>query len=145
MQAFNFLYEKFESKLQAWKGRLLSLAGRLVLIRSVLMSILIYFMATTKTPKKVINGITGTIRRFFWGKPEKERYMAYIAWKKILCPIEGGLGLRCLDTINDALLTKFLWRLASDSSSLWATQIRAKYLPRSKLWHSKRTSTCTVF
>lgn len=64
-QAYNFLSEKVEAKLQAWKGRLLSPAGRLILVKSVLMSIPVYFMGKVKLPKKVTDGLTGTIRRFF--------------------------------------------------------------------------------
>lgn len=78
-QAFDFLIEKFSCKLQLWQSKLLSHAGRLVLIQSVLQSLPIYYMATAQIPKSVLNEITSLIRRFFWGKVEKQRYMAYVA------------------------------------------------------------------
>lgn len=40
---------------------------------------------------------------------------------------------------------KFLWRLASGSGALWVQVVRAKYLLRSELWLSKRTTRCTQF
>lgn len=57
----------------------------------------------------------------------------------------GGLGLRDLSIMNSALLMKLLWRIAFGSEALWATQLRAKYLPNSDLWHSRRTYRCTAF
>ena len=125
---------------------MLTQAGRLVLIKSVLQSIPIYFMATFKIPQKVISKISSLARRFFWGKVDKPRYMSLLAWEKLVKPIPmGGLGLRDMAVMNKALLLKMLWRLASGSDALWARQVREKYLPNSELWHSKRTSRCTGF
>lgn len=56
-----------------------------------------------------------------------------------------GLGFTDLQVMNDALLLKFLWRLASRSGALWVKVVKAKYLPRSELWLSKRLSRCTIF
>lgn len=144
--AYQFLIDKFSSKLQMWKSNILSPAGRLVLVRTVLMALPIYYMATSNIPKSVLNEITSIISRFFWGKVNKQRYLAYVAWDKITRPIEEGrLGLRDLEVINEALLLKFLWRLAGGSDSLWAMVVRAKYMPRSNLWDSKRDYRCTPF
>lgn len=89
-QAFDFLIEAFTSRLQSWKCKLLNQAGRIVLIRSVLQSVPIYYMATIKVPLGVINKLNTIIRQFFWGKMDKPRYMAMVAWDKITQPI--GLG-----------------------------------------------------
>lgn len=60
--------------------------------------------------------------------------MAYIGWDKITRPIVlGGLGFTNLNVVNDALLLKFLWRLASGTNALWAQVVKAKYMPRSEL------------
>lgn len=107
--SFNFLIEKFEGKLQMWKSALLSHAGRLVLIRTVLQAMPIYYMVTCRIPNSVINERTSIIRRFFWGKVEKRRYLAYVAWEKITMPVEmGGLGVRDLQAMNESLLMKIL-------------------------------------
>lgn len=145
-QAFDFLIEVVSSRLNSWKSKLLSQAGRIILIKSVLQAILIYFMATTMIPANVIKKLNALIRKFFWGKVDKQRYMALLAWEKISAPIGlGGLGLRDLSIMNKAMLMKMLWRMVMGSEALWAQQLRAKYLPRSHLWSSKRGSRCTGF
>lgn len=145
-QSFDFLIDKFANRLQMWKSRVLSHAGRLVLIRYVLQALPIYYMAISRIPKSVVNEITSIIRRFFWGKTGQQRFLAYVAWDRITEPLEeGGLGLRDLTTMNEALLMKFLWRLAAGSEALWVKLVKAKYMPRSDLWHSKRDYRCTQF
>lgn len=103
-------------------------------------------MATTKIPQGVLDKLTCLVRRFFWGKLDRTRYLALLAWDKITQPVTlGGLGLRDFRLMNSALLMKMLWRLASDSDTLWVKQLKGKYLPRSDLWHSQRKGRCTVF
>jgi hypothetical protein len=60
--AYNFIIDKFSSQLNAWKCRILSPAGRLVLIKSVLQSLPVYFMATAKFPNRVLNALTNLMR-----------------------------------------------------------------------------------
>lgn len=142
----DFLIESFSARLSAWKGHTLSPAGRLVLIKSTLQSIPVFYMSTSKIPTKVIKSLTAIMRGFFWGKGDKVRYLSYVAWDKICRPIEeGGLGVKDLTAFNEALLLKNLWKVASGEEALWVDLVRSKYLPRSVLWQSKRTYNCTSF
>lgn len=144
--AFNFLIDKFMHKLQAWKGRKMSPAGRLVMIKSALQSVPLYYFGTVKLPQGVLQKLTSIIRCFFWGKQVGERYLAYVAWDAITAPIElGGLGIRDLNCMNEAMLMKALWRITEKEETLWVKVVKAKYMPRSDLWTSKRTYNCTVF
>lgn len=144
--SYDFILEKFSNKLTAWKARLLTPAGRVVLIKSVLQSLPVYYMATERIPKKVLSALTSMIRRFFWGANDKDRFMAYVAWDKITQPLQnGGLAIRDLNVVNEALLMKALWKLASNSEAQWVMLVKAKYLPRSHLWNSKRTYNCSIF
>lgn len=125
---------------------MLTPAGILVLIKSVLLALPVYYMVNAKIPNQVLDEITSLIRRFFWGKLDKSKYMVYLAWDKIEMPIDcGGLGIRELSKINDTLILKFLWRLAAGSSALWVEVVKAKYLPKSELWLSARVYNCTNF
>lgn len=48
------LLDRVKSKLQVWKGKMLSYGGKEVLIRSMLQSIPIYILSTIISPKNVI-------------------------------------------------------------------------------------------
>lgn len=144
--SYDFILEKFSNKLTAWKARLLTPAGRVVLIKSVLQSLPVYYMATERIPKKVLSALTSMIRRFFWGANDKDIFMAYVAWDKITQPLQnGGLAIRDLNVVNEALLMKALWKLASNSEAQWVMLVKVKYLPCSHLWNSKRTYNCSIF
>lgn len=116
------------------------------MIRLVLQTLPVYYMATVKIPSGVIKTITALIRKFFWGKMDKSRYLAYVAWEEITNPIHmGGLGLRNLELTNEALLMKSLWKIASGNEAQWVNIVIAKYIPRSNLWQSKREYKCSAF
>ena len=143
--SFDFLIEKTSAKLQVWKAKLLTQAGRLVLIKAVLQAMPVYYMSTTVIPVSVIKALNALIRRFFWGSGDKARYLAYIAWDTICMPKEiGGLGVRDLKVVNEALIMKSLWKLLTNSPTPWVQLVLAKYLPRSYVWTSKRVYNCTV-
>ena len=55
--AFKFLIQKVDSKLHAWKARLLLPAGKFVLLKSVIESLAIYHMSTTLIHKSVLDKI----------------------------------------------------------------------------------------
>lgn len=145
-ESFDFLIDKFSSKLQIWKSKVLSQAGRLVVIKSVLQSLPVYYMATILLPVSVVKKLNALMRRFFWGAGDKTRYMAYISWDTITEPKDyGGLAVRDLGIFNEAMILKSLWKLATKTETLWVQLVIAKYIPRSELWHSKRNYNCSVF
>lgn len=145
-KAHEFLIDRVSDRLKMWKVKLLSQAARLVLIKATLQSLPVFYMATTKLPTKVTASLTNLMRRFFWGKMTQERYLAYVSWERICRPLEeGGLGLKELPIFNDAILMKYLCKLASGTMALWAQVVRAKYIPRSLLWHTARTYQCSIF
>ncbi|XP_039057386.1 uncharacterized protein LOC120200684 [Hibiscus syriacus] len=54
---FDFIFDKFRSKLNGWAARSLSLAGRITLTKSVLSAIPNYFMQVMPFPKRVYKNI----------------------------------------------------------------------------------------
>jgi len=55
---------KLKSRLSVWKGRFLSMAGRLCLIKSVLSAIPLYYLSLFKAPEVVCKSIIRIQRRF---------------------------------------------------------------------------------
>jgi hypothetical protein len=60
----NFIMESIQSKLAAWKGRLLNKAGRVTLAKLVLAAIPTYFMQQIWLPHSVCLGINKMVRNF---------------------------------------------------------------------------------
>ncbi|KAJ4819788.1 RNA-directed DNA polymerase (reverse transcriptase)-related family protein [Rhynchospora pubera] len=129
------LVERMNAKLAGWKSSMLSHAGRLVLIKSVLASLPVYYMTTEQIPKKWLKEMTGIIAKFFWGKVGKTRYMTFIAWEKICAPIDkGGLGVRNLNIVGEALFLKLVWDIISGEDKLWVKLCKAKYFHNEGCW-----------
>jgi len=58
---------KLKARLNVWKGRFLSMAGRICLIKSVLTAIPLYYLSLFRAPVAVYKSITRIQRRFLWG------------------------------------------------------------------------------
>lgn len=129
------LVDKFQKKLSGWKANLLSHAGRLTLIKTVLFSLPVYYMSVAKLPQRTIQALTASIRRFLWGKMHQDRYISLIGWSKVCAGWEdGGLEIRDLGLFNEALLLKLVWQVAADVDKIWVQIFKAKYYPRKGLW-----------
>jgi hypothetical protein len=119
--------ERFEKRLNSWKGKHLSIGGKLTLINSVLSSLPMYMMSFFAIPRGVLKKIDYFRSRFFWQQEEKRKYR--LAKWSILCQPkdQGGLGIRNLDIQNTALLSKWLYKLLTTDGT-WQELIRNKYL-----------------
>jgi hypothetical protein len=97
--------------LSSWKGKLLSIEGRLVLINSVLSNMVLYMLSFFHLPKGVLNRLDFFHSRFFCqGDSEKKKYRM-AKWSVVCRPKDqGGLGIQDLEVKNTALLGKWLFR-----------------------------------
>ncbi|CAN1151754.1 Putative ribonuclease H protein At1g65750 [Linum perenne] len=116
-----------ERKLETWKARFLSFGARLTMVKSVLASLPVYFMSLFKAPASVTNSLERLQRRFLWsGVGEKER-IHWISWSKVKTARElGGLGVQDLQSLNLALLSKWVWRFGTERSAWWRCLIKVK-------------------
>ncbi|MFS8003872.1 putative reverse transcriptase domain, fatty acid desaturase domain, acyl-CoA desaturase [Helianthus anomalus] len=120
------VFDIFESRLSLWKAAVLSIGGRVTLIKSVLGSLPNYFFSLYKAPVGVINKLEAIIRKFLWGGSGGDKKLSWVAWDRVASPIDcGGLGIRSLDSINRSLLLKWGWRFKVDNDSLWVKVISA--------------------
>jgi hypothetical protein len=62
---WKMIEEKFEKKLSGWKGKMMSVGGRLVLINSVLTSLAMFMLSFFEVPKGVIERLDYFRSRFF--------------------------------------------------------------------------------
>ncbi|KAK9047824.1 hypothetical protein SSX86_033214, partial [Deinandra increscens subsp. villosa] len=123
--------QKFETRLSAWKSKMLSFGGKATLLKNVLGSLPLYYMSLFRAPLCVLNELESIRRKFFWGRSDSGGKICWIAWDRILAPKnKGGLGIGSLNIANLALLSKWIWKYKSDPNSLWAKVIRAIHTTR---------------
>lgn len=96
------------------------MAGRLVLLNSILSSVPIYIMLGLKIPQWVIDEIDKNRRRFLWhGTTEQQKGYNLAKWTTICQPkLIGGLGILDLKNFNIALLMKWYWEWCAPYTTL---------------------------
>ncbi|XP_023872081.2 uncharacterized mitochondrial protein AtMg00310-like [Quercus suber] len=135
--SFKEIKERLSKKLAGWKEKLLSKAGKEVLIKAVAQAIPTYTMNCFKIPDSLCDELTSLICNFWWGQKQHERKMAWISWDKLCEPkAAGGMGFQQLKQFNLALLAKQGWRLQTMQNSLLYKLFKARYFPRTDLIHA---------
>ena len=114
-QSFIYLKERVWKKLQGWKEKLLSQAGRKVLIKSVIQAIPMYNMSCFKLPKGLVKELEILIWKFWWGYNGDNRKVHWVSWKKLYEAKEiGGMGFKEIEKFNDSLLAKQVWHMINN-------------------------------
>lgn len=120
--------EKFKKKLSGWKRRVLSFAGRVTLIKSVLSALPVYYMSLFKIPECVAKEMDRIQASFLWGDSEHSRKLHLVKWKEVCMSLkQGGLGIKNIRLANDSLLLKWWWRYGQEDEALWKKVICEKY------------------
>ena len=76
---FKEVKEKLAKKLVGWKEKLLSKAGKEVLIKATAQAIPTYTMSCFKIPDSLCDEMTSLIQNFWWGQCKEERKIAWIS------------------------------------------------------------------
>jgi hypothetical protein len=116
-----------ERRLASWKQVYLSKGGRVILIKSTLFNLPMYFLSFP-IPTSVANHIEKLQRDFLWRGIGEEFKYHLVSWAKVCSSIsEGGLGIRNLRMFNHTLLGKWLWRFGIEKDAWWRTVVKSKF------------------
>lgn len=107
---------------------MLNLASRVVLLKSVLLSIPIYPLSIMPAPKGVFCKLRQILGKFLWGGPTQQIKWTLVSWQQVIRrKEEGGLGVRDLEIVNKALGAKLWWRWVQGGDDIWKRIWNQKY------------------
>lgn len=119
------LIEKIMSRMNSWTAKYLTLAGRLLLIKVVLVGVQMYWSQIFPIPLTVINEMERLCRTYLWSGKATGRYVASVSWEEVCLPRkEGGLGMINLRQ----------WNVAAKKDTMWVRWIQAYYLKNQCVW-----------
>ena len=123
------LIDKILKRIAGWRGKLLSYAARVTLIRACLSSIPIYLLSFFKFPRWALDLINSQISNCLWNDTKEQRKLHLANWQLVCMPKEfGGLGIPSLRDVNLCLLGSWVKRYFAGDGKLWKTLVDAKYV-----------------
>jgi hypothetical protein len=138
------LFEKITAKLASWKVSQFSMAGRLIIVKSIAISMCVYYARVFILPAKLISMINSALNHFLWHGNPFSLKMIPIAFGKICCPQEkGGLGIINIKNWNFAMLSSRIDKLSRKDGNLWSSWCRHYLIRHSNFWCMSASSDCS--
>lgn len=130
---FLSLAGKIRLKLASWKAKLLSMAGRALLVKSVIHSMLIHSISIYEWPASTIKTIELWIRNFIWSGQVDHKKLVIVPWNKCcLKTEEGGLGIINLKRYNKAFNLCLYWQFLNKDKD-WSKLLADRVINKGKL------------
>jgi len=137
---FQYIVDRIKVKLSTWKGVLLSIMGRVQLVKSMVHGMLVYSFHIYRWPARLLTMLDRWINNFIWSGDINTRKICTVAWSKVCLPWDvGGLDLKSTRHINDSLLLHFSWKLFTQNSQcslLFQARFLSFGLPRNRYFKS---------
>ncbi|MCH82815.1 RNA-directed DNA polymerase (Reverse transcriptase), partial [Trifolium medium] len=134
---FAYIKDRVWKRINSWRGRALSKAGKEVMIKSVLQAIPSYVMSIYLLPESTIKDIEKMMNSFWWGGGANNQGIRWLTWDRMAFPKAlGGIGFKDLHTFNLAMIAKQGWNIMTKPQSLVAKLYKVRYFPNSTLLDS---------
>ncbi|KAI0524570.1 hypothetical protein KFK09_003947 [Dendrobium nobile] len=105
---FLSLLGKAVSKLDVWGNKFFSLAGRILLVKSVILSIPLFYITTSLIPLSILRRFEKICREFLWNKKNWSHGMHFIPWEEMCKSVQnGGRGIHSVINMVGPLRAKF--------------------------------------
>jgi hypothetical protein len=136
-ETFAYVKDRIWKRINSWRGRALSKAGKEVMIKSVLQAIPSYVMSVYLLPDSTIKEMERMINSFWWGGGTNNKGIKWLAWDRMAYPkARGGMGFRDLHVFNMAMVAKQGWNIMTKPHTLVSRIYKARYFPNSSLFES---------
>jgi hypothetical protein len=122
------IIDKIIKRIAGWKGRLISYAGRLTLLKACLVSVPIYLMSIIEFPKWAIAMINSQMAHFLWNNNEDSHKYHLANWQLVAQKREvGGFDIHDMRNLNLSLLSSWIFRYGLHTNSMWVRIVNHKY------------------
>ncbi|KAI0522398.1 hypothetical protein KFK09_004777 [Dendrobium nobile] len=125
---FSVILEKAIAKLDIWGNKLISMPCRVVLIKTVVLALHIFYSSLSLVPMSILNKLDRLCRDFLWYKKNGNSGILYVAWKDVCIPEnQGGLGILSATDSVEPLRAKLAWNFLKKPHSLLYKSLSIKY------------------
>ncbi|KAL0907753.1 hypothetical protein M5K25_022188 [Dendrobium thyrsiflorum] len=125
---FQFITDKAIKLTNIWGSKIISLAGKILLIKSVLLSLTTFHCTNSLVPKSILDGIDKICRSFIWNKSDGRLGIHFVNWNAVCLPIKwGGRALHSCSSKSGPLRAKIAWKYTNERDSLLHKIIFPKY------------------
>jgi hypothetical protein len=128
--SFMDILDKVHNKIEGWRAKSLSQAGKSVLLKVVASTIPSYAMSSFLFPEILCHRLDTAFKNFWWVFPKgKTHNLSLKSWSSLCLPKDqGGMGFRLMKDINISLITKLGWKILSNHDCLWVSLFKEKYI-----------------
>jgi hypothetical protein len=85
------LVDKMLKRIAGWRGKLLSLAARLTLVKSCLASVLVYLLSFIKFSKRTLKILATHMANCLWNDQEDQHKIHWANWEALACVNSMGV------------------------------------------------------
>ncbi|GKB83446.1 RNA-directed DNA polymerase, eukaryota, reverse transcriptase zinc-binding domain protein [Tanacetum coccineum] len=124
------IVQKFTPKMSQWKARLLSVGGRVSLIKSVVCNLPTYYLSLYKMPICVQKKLESMRNKFFIGGDLGDKKVTWVKWNVCLASKAlGGLVIRSIHGQDGGIGG---WRILASNLSPWKVIVNSVFQLQSK-------------
>jgi hypothetical protein len=143
---FHYIKDRIWKRISCWSSKMLSQAGKEIMIKSVAQAIPSYCMGVFLLPLSLEEEIERMLNSFWWGDGSNNKGIRWLAWDKLTKPkAAGGLGYRDFHVFNMSLIAKQAWKFLSEPEKLVSRIFKARYFPRSTFYMQKLVIILALF
>ncbi|XP_074306637.1 uncharacterized protein LOC141641891 [Silene latifolia] len=135
------LLDKIRAKISHWANSMLTYAGKIELINSVLFGLQHFWGSSVLLPKGIVKHIQKICKNFLWGIDEGHRRHVFKSWNDICLPRqEGGLGIKEVLSWNKCQMLSWIKKIELDTPAVWVRWVKAYILKTADFWDFQMTS-----
>ena len=150
---FQEIVDRINVKLASWKGSLLTIMGRVQLVKSIIHGMLVYSFHIYRWPQNLLKMLDRWIKKIIWSGDIFTRKICTFKWSIVSLPWDsGGLNLKPTTLIINSLMLHLSWKMYSQDSQCASLlkhryfcngTIRRHYI-KSSVWHGLKLHMDTV-